>query len=370
MSGHTAYNFLFAAGGTGGHLFPAIAVAEELKNISPNSKILFIGTKKKLESRIIPELGFNFKTIWVSGFSRKFNFQNLLFPIKLVVSIFQSFFIRLNFRPNVAVGAGAYVSGPIIWISSLFGSKIVLLEQNSYPGVTNRMLENKADKIHISFEDSRKYFKNSSKLELTGNPVRNNLQLFDKIAAKNLFKLNPEKKVLLIIGGSLGARSLNQAVAKCIEQLNINNVQVIWQTGEFYYNEYKHLESESIKIVPFVTDMKMVYSACDLLVARAGATTIAEVAYLGLPVVFVPSTNVAANHQYKNAKSIVDARAGILIEDHKLSVELSKTVISTIKNEELLSSLSENITKFSKPNAAKDIALSVLSLAEQMGDNN
>ena len=370
MSAQISYKFLFAAGGTGGHLFPAIAVAEELKTISPNSKILFIGTEKKLESRIIPELGYDFKTIWISGFSRKLSIQNLLFPIKLVVSIFQSFFISLNFRPNVAIGAGAYVSGPIVWMSSLFGSRIVLLEQNSFPGVTNRMLEGKADKIHISFEDSRKYFKNNSKLELTGNPVRNNLQLSDKIEAKKMFKLNPDKKVLLIIGGSLGARSLNQSVAQCISEFNLNNVQVIWQTGEYYYNEYKHLENESIKIVPFVSDMKLVYSACDLLVARAGATTIAEVAYLGIPVIFVPSTNVAANHQYKNAKSIVDAGAGILIEDHKLSAELSKTVINTINNEVLLSSLSKNIIKFSKPNAAKDIALSVLSLAEQTGDSN
>ncbi len=251
-----SYNFLFAAGGTGGHLYPAIAVAEELKIISPNSKILFVGTKKKLESRVIPKLGFNFKTIWVSGFSRKLNIQNFLFPLKLVVSIIQSFFINLKFRPNVAIGAGAYVSGPIVWMSSLFGSKIVLLEQNSYPGVTNRMLENKADKIHISFEDSRKYFKNSSKIKLTGNPVRNNLQLLNKNEAKQKFNLDANKKVLLIIGGSLGARSLNKSVAENIAEFNRNNIQVIWQTGEYYFNEYKHFENESIKIIPFISDMK------------------------------------------------------------------------------------------------------------------
>lgn len=361
-----SYNFLFAAGGTGGHLYPAIAVAEELKIISPNSKILFVGTKKKLESRVIPKIGFKFKTIWISGFSRKLNIQNLLFPIKLVVSIIQSFFISLNYRPNVAIGAGAYVSGPIVWMSYLFKSKIVLLEQNSYPGVTNRMLEGKADKIHISFEDSRKYFKNRSKLNLTGNPVRNNLQLLDKSEAKQKFNLDTTKKVLLIIGGSLGARSLNKSVADSISEFKRNNIQVIWQTGEYYFNDYKQFENDSIKIIPFISDMQLVYSACDLMVARAGATTIAEAAYLGLPVIFVPSTNVAANHQFINAKSIVESRAGILVEDTNLDKELTKTVIDTINNQDLLGSLSKNILKFSKPNAAKDIALSVLGLAEKM----
>lgn len=358
------YKFIFAAGGTGGHLYPAVAVAEEIKLISPESEILFIGTKNKIEARVIPQLGYMFKTIWISGFSRKMTIKNLLFPLKLVVSIFQSFFINLSFKPNVAIGAGAYVSGPIAWMASLFGSKIVLMEQNSFPGVTNRMLEKKADVIHISFEDSAKYFKNQSKLKLSGNPVRTTLKLIERQEAIESFSLDSSKKVLLIIGGSLGAKSLNKAIANNIENLVKNQVQIIWQTGELYFDEYKELENKSVKIYPFLSDMGKAYSSCDLLIARAGATTIAEVAYLGLPVIFVPSTNVAANHQYKNAKSIIDSDAGLMIQDAELSEKLFDVVFKTINDENKMLALEENIKLFSKPEAARDIALDVIKLAE------
>lgn len=357
------FKIIFAGGGTGGHLYPAVAVAEQIKIISPSSKILFIGTNNKIESRVIPKLGYSFKSIWVSGFTRKITLRNLLFPIKLVVSTIQSLVINVKFKPDVAVGAGAYVSGPVIFGASVLNAKVVLLEQNSFPGVTNRMLEKKADSVHISFEDSRKYFKKGSKLLLTGNPVRTTLELSDKNEALKSFSLVEEKKTLLIIGGSLGARSLNKAISKNITSFTENNIQVIWQSGEYYYNEYKHLESDDVKVLPFITDMAKAYSSCDLVVARAGATTIAEVAYLGLPVIFVPSTNVAANHQYKNAKSIEDSNAGILIEDKNIESDISKIVNDTMNNELLLSELKLNIKKFSKPNAAKDIAEDVLRLA-------
>jgi len=356
--------FIFAAGGTGGHLYPAVAVAEQLKLICPNSKILFVGTKKKIEARVIPKLGYEFKTIWVSGFSRKIILKNLLFPLKLGVSLVQSFFINFRFRPCVAVGAGAYVSGPIALMSSLFGAKIVLLEQNSYPGATNRMLEKRADTIHISFEDSAKYFKYQSKLKLSGNPVRTTLKLIERSEALKSFSLESSKKVLLVIGGSLGAKSLNYAVAKNLDKLVQNKIQIIWQTGELYYNEYKNLENDFVKIFPFISDMGKAYSSCDLVIARAGATTIAEVAYLGLPVIFVPSTNVAANHQYKNARSILENRAGLMIEDAEVSEKIHEIVTETITNEKQLFELKTNIKIFSKPEAAHNIALDVLKLAE------
>jgi UDP-N-acetylglucosamine--N-acetylmuramyl-(pentapeptide) pyrophosphoryl-undecaprenol N-acetylglucosamine transferase len=264
----------------------------------------------------------------------------------------------------VAIGAGAYVSGPIAWIASFFGSKIVLLEQNSYPGVTNRILQKKADSIHITFEDSSKYFKSSVNLKLTGNPVRTTLQLINKDEAIKSFSFDSDKKVLLVIGGSLGARSLNKAVAEHSAKIMEHNVQIIWQTGELYYDEYKHMQNDNLKIYPFIVDMGLAYSACDLLLARAGATTIAEVAYLGLPVIFVPSVNVAANHQYKNAKSMSDNKAGLLIEDSELKNKLGDTVVNTITDNNLLRSLKQNIVKFSKPDAAKEIALDVLRLAQ------
>jgi UDP-N-acetylglucosamine--N-acetylmuramyl-(pentapeptide) pyrophosphoryl-undecaprenol N-acetylglucosamine transferase len=357
--------FIFAGGGTGGHLYPAIAVAEELKLLSPNSKIIFVGTTNKIESRVVPQMGYSFKSIWISGITRKLTFKNLLFPIKLIVSIIQSFLINIDFKADVAVGAGAYVSGPIIWIASLFGSKVVLLEQNSFPGVTNRMLENRADSIHLSFEDSKKYFKNKSKLKLTGNPVRTNLKLSNKANALKKFGLDIDKKTLLIIGGSLGARSINNALAGNINTLVENNIQIIWQTGELYFEEFKNLENKFVKILPFISEVQNAYSACDLLVARAGATTIAEVAYLGLPVIFVPSVNVAANHQYKNAKSLVDKNAGLLIEDSNIQSNLSQLIIDTINNNDLLNTLKKNIKEFSKPLAANEIAKDILELAEK-----
>jgi UDP-N-acetylglucosamine--N-acetylmuramyl-(pentapeptide) pyrophosphoryl-undecaprenol N-acetylglucosamine transferase len=361
----SSYKFIFAAGGTGGHLFPAIAVAEQLKLLCPKCIILFVGTKDKIESKVVPELGYKFKTIWVSGFTRRLTLKNLLFPVKLIVSTLQSFTLNLRFKSDVAIGAGAYVAGPVISTAALLGSKIVLLEQNSYPGVTNRILEKKADRIHLSFEDSKKYFKCKDKLFVTGNPVRTTLKVSDRIKAAKEFQLNPDRKILLILGGSLGAGSLNKSVAESIELFKKNDIQLIWQTGEKYFKSYQSFQNDSIKIMPFISDMSTAYSSCDLVVARAGATTIAEIAFLGLPVIFVPSVNVAANHQYMNAKSIADLDAGILIEDKKLKKEFTSIVLQTIKDNDLLLLLKNNIKKISKPEAAYDIAKDILSIAQQ-----
>lgn len=358
------YNFIFAAGGTGGHLYPAVAVAEQLKLLMPNSNILFVGTKNKIEAKVIPQLGYKFKTIWISGFRRNLTIKNLLFPIKLVIGSVQSFIINFKYKPKVAVGAGAYVSGPIIIMAKLFGAKVILLEQNSFPGVTNRMLEKRADQIHLSFEDSKKYFKYQEKLKLSGNPIRTTLKLFGKKESLQHFKLSENKKTLLVLGGSLGAASINFATKENLNFLSNNNVQIIWQTGELYYDDYKSLTNENVKIFPFITEMEKAYSACDLIVARAGATTIAEIAYLGLPVLFIPSKNVTANHQYKNAKSLSDNYAALLIEDSELNLKLGSLILKSITDEILLNKLSENIKSFSKPNAAKVIAEEVIKLAE------
>ncbi len=356
--------YIFAAGGTGGHLYPAIAVAEQIKQLKPESEILFIGTKNKIESKVIPHLGYKFKTIWISGFSRKFSLKNILFPLKLIVSIIQSLFIVLSFKPNVAIGAGAYVSGPIIWLSSFIGAKAVLLEQNSYPGITNRLLEDKADIIFISFEDSKKYFKNKNKLVLSGNPVRTTLKIINRNNALKEFGFSNNKKTIFVFGGSLGAKNLNEVLKDNLKTLTENNIQVIWQTGELYYNSYKKYESENVKIMPFVNNMSAAYSASNLVICRAGATTIAEVAHLGLPVIFVPSKNVAANHQYKNAISLVKNEAALVIKDDDLRNELKEKILSTINNETLLSKLSSNIKKYAKPEASMVIAKKIINITK------
>jgi UDP-N-acetylglucosamine--N-acetylmuramyl-(pentapeptide) pyrophosphoryl-undecaprenol N-acetylglucosamine transferase len=357
------YRFLFAGGGTGGHLFPAIAVAEKIIELQPEAEILFVGTRNRIEYRVVPKHGFKIKTIWISGFSRHFNLSNLLFPVKLLVSGLQSLKINMQFKPKVAIGTGAYVSGPAIWGASVLGSKIILLEQNSYPGVTNRLLEKRADEIHTSFEDSRDYFRDEGKIINSGNPVRFNVQFRDKKAARRLFAL-ADKKTILVIGGSLGAKSINEAVKNMLGQFEAEDLQMIWQTGPKYFEDYTSLATNKVKVIPFIDNMSAAYSAADLIITRAGATTVAETAYLGLPVIFVPSPNVAADHQYKNARSLEDAGAAVVIRDNKVNEELFKTIVKTINNEDQLKSMSDKIKEFSKPEAAENIAKSVLRMAE------
>ena len=364
MSSTRIYRFLLAGGGTGGHIYPALAVAQQIKLLKPESEILFVGTKKKIESRVVPQYGFDFRSIWISGFSRKLTMENILFPLKVIVSMIQSLMIVMKFKPRVAIGSGAYVSGPSIWASSVFGSKIILLEQNSYPGITNRILEKRAEEIHITFDESKKYFREQKKLKLTGNPVRVNLKMIERSDALKQFDLATDKKTILILGGSGGARSINDAIANSINELVENNIQVIWQTGELYYEGNKKYNNNMIRVLPFIDDMSAAFSACDLLVARAGATTITEVSFLGIPVVFVPSSNVAANHQYKNAKAISDQSAAILIEDKNLKSSLVKTVIDVIHDDKKLDELKKNISAFAKPNAALVIAENAIKMAE------
>ena len=359
------YRFLFAGGGTGGHLFPAVAVAEKIKMLQPDAKILFIGTKSKIEGRVVPKLGYDFKSIWIKGFARKFNTENLLFPIKLVVSGIQSILINMKFKPVVAIGSGGYVSGPAMYGASIMGAKIILLEQNSYPGVTTRLLEKKAEEVHISFEDSKKYFRFKDKLVLTGNPVRENLKSVDKKEALKSFGFSSSKKTLLILGGSLGAGTINEAVANSIEKLNKIDIQIIWQTGNNYFERYKNLNSEKIVVKPFIDEMNVAYSACDLLLARAGATTIAELLVLGIPSILVPSPNVAENHQYYNAKSLADENAALLIEDKEIKKSLFNSVNELIFNDDKLNSFKNCALEKANPDAAEIIAKRAIKLAEK-----
>ncbi|KAF0152688.1 MAG: N-acetylglucosaminyl transferase [Ignavibacteria bacterium] len=362
----TPYRFIFAGGGTGGHLYPALAVAQQIREIKPEAEILFIGAKGKIEERVVPEHNFKFKTIWISGFARRFNMSNILFPVKILISLIQSICINFGFKPRVAIGSGAYVSGPVTWAASIIGAKVILLEQNSYPGVTNRLLEKKATEIHITFEESKKYFREQSKLKLTGNPIRINLKLVDRMEAFSALGLKPDKKTLLIIGGSGGAKSLNTAVAKNIIKFTELGIQILWQTGKVYYQEFRRYNGQGVKVMEYISDMSAAYSACDLVLARAGATTIAEVSMLGLPVVFVPSANVAADHQFKNAKTLVDANAAELVEDKNIETLLFDSISKLMFDEERKNSLKKNIVSFAKPNAALEIAQRAIKMAETL----
>jgi UDP-N-acetylglucosamine--N-acetylmuramyl-(pentapeptide) pyrophosphoryl-undecaprenol N-acetylglucosamine transferase len=360
---NTPYRFLLAGGGTGGHLYPAIAVADEIKRLQPEAQILFIGTKSKIEGRVIPKLGYKFKSIWIKGFARKFSFSNLIFPIRLMVSIVQSLFISMRFKPKVAIGSGGYVAGPAIWGASVMGAKIILIEPNSYPGVTTRLLEKQADEIHIAFEESKKYLRVKDKIVLSGNPVRTSMILINKSEALKHFGLDESRKTLLILGGSLGARSINKIVSESLSELRNLDLQIIWQTGSAYFDEYKNLNSSQVKILSFIDEMDKAYSSCDLVIARAGASTISELAALALPSLLIPSPNVAENHQYHNAKSLADAGAAILIEDKNLGENFLKVVASLIFADEKLNVLSSRIKNFSKHDAANNIAKRALKFA-------
>jgi len=357
------YNFLFAGGGTGGHLFPAVAVAEMIKEKIPGADILFVGTKSKIEGRVVPQLGFKFKAIWIKGFSRNFTFENILFPLKIIVSIMQSILINLKFKPKVAIGSGGYVAGPAIFSSAILGAKVILIEQNSFPGVTTRILEKYADEIHISFDDSRKYFKNKEKVFFTGNPIRQKLSSIQKEDALRKFGFISGKKTLLILGGSLGAASINDAAAASVKKLQGSGLQIIWQTGNFYYKKYESLTSPGIWINSFIDEMNYAYSAADLLLARSGATTIAELLALGIPSILVPSPNVAGNHQYFNAKSLSDKNAAVLIEDKYIKEKFFDSVNDLIFNESKLFELSKNARALAKPDAAQIIAANAINLA-------
>lgn len=358
------YRFLFAGGGTGGHLFPAVAVAEQIREMKPEADILFIGTKDRIEGRVVPKLGFKFKSIWIKGFSRKINFENLLFPLKLFVSLIQSLIINISFKPKVAIGSGGYVAGPAIWAASFMGAKIILIEQNSYPGVTTRLLERYASEVHLSFQESKKYLRREKIHHLTGNPVRKNLGRMEKKEALEKFGLSGEKKTLLVLGGSLGAKTINEAMAASVKILEENNFQVIWQTGKNYFEQFKLMNSGNVKVYDFIEDMNSAYSACDLLLARAGATTIAELLNLGIPAMLVPSPNVAENHQYYNAKSLSDNEAAILIEDKDLKKDLVKSVLGVLNSESKLSDLKKKALQMAKPDAAKVIAQNAIKFAE------
>ena len=350
------YRFLFAGGGTGGHIFPSIAVAEKIRKMLPEAEIMFIGTRSRIESRIVPKLGFKFHSIWIKGFSRKLNFENLIFPLKLSISLIQSLLINMRFKPKVAIGSGGYVSGPAIWGSSVMGAKVILLEQNSYPGITTKLLERYASEIHISFEDSKKYFKYKNKLNITGNPVRESLIKINKGDALNHFGLDPSKKTLFILGGSLGAVSINKAVENFIKYNYSGDINIIWQTGKNYFELYNYLASKNIIIKDFIDDMNLAYSSCDLLVSRAGATTIAEIIALGIPAILVPSPNVAENHQYYNAKSLSDRNAAVLVEDINLSAAFTENILEILRNNKYLDEISRNARSLFRANAAEVIA--------------
>jgi UDP-N-acetylglucosamine--N-acetylmuramyl-(pentapeptide) pyrophosphoryl-undecaprenol N-acetylglucosamine transferase len=315
---------LMAGGGTGGHLFPALAVADEIRNINPRAVVWFVGTKTKIEARVVPAQGYEFRTIWISGFHRSLRLDNLLFPLKVLVSLVQSFFLIKQFRPDVAVGTGGYVCGPVLAVASLLGIPTVVHESNSYPGATTKMLAGKATRVFTAFDVTSRWLKRTDNIERVGTPTRDSLDGASRDEALRYFGLDAEKKTVLVVGGSHGATSINKTVGRIAVALRQQNAQVIWQTGQSDFERMK----ESFEgrtpgwIGAFIDRMDLAYAAAHVVVSRSGATTIAELTRIGKAAILVPFPFAAADHQTMNAKALTDAGAAVLVLDRELDDRL------------------------------------------------
>ncbi len=356
-------NIILSGGGTGGHIYPAIAIANELKLKYPDANFLFVGAKDKMEMEKIPEAGYNIKGLWISGIQRQYILKNLSFPFKLISSLSKAYQIIKEFKPDIVIGTGGFASGPTLYVASMRKIKTLIQEQNSYPGITNNLLAKKVDKICVAYDGLERFFP-SNKIVKTGNPVRQDLLEIDGKGeeSKKYFNLNSDKKTLLILGGSLGARALNNLIEKNIDWLVSKNLQVIWQTGKLYYEEFKKYDSlEGVQTHAFLNRMDLTYAAADFIISRAGAGSISELCIVGKPVIFIPSPNVAEDHQTKNAIAVVNTNAALLLKESELDT-FQSNIIALTENEELQQTLSKNIKKLALPNATKDIVEEIIKL--------
>jgi UDP-N-acetylglucosamine--N-acetylmuramyl-(pentapeptide) pyrophosphoryl-undecaprenol N-acetylglucosamine transferase len=363
---------IISGGGTGGHVFPAIAIADAIKVIAPDTEILFVGANGKIEMEKVPKAGYKIEGLNISGFQRTLTIRNLAFPFKLAASMIKAVNIVRKFRPDVAVGVGGYASGPVLKIANTFGIPTVLQEQNSFAGVTNRILASKASAVCVAYDGLDRFFP-KDKIIFTGNPVRKDI-LDKKInaeQAKQSLGLNQNKKTVLIFGGSLGARTINEAVlANADALLRMGNVNIIWQVGKIYFEEYKNCAlagKNDIKVLPFIEDMDTAYSAADIVVCRAGALTISELAILGKASILIPSPNVAEDHQTVNAMSLVNKGAAVLVRDVDAKQMLVTEIQSLLRDDAKKSGLESNIKYFAKPEAAKQIAAEILKICANKG---
>lgn len=323
----TNLRFLFVGGGTGGHVYPALSIADEIKKEMPDSEILFVGIKNKIETKLVPSNGYRISTIWLSGFQRKMIFKNLLLPIKIFVSFFQSILLLKNYKPNIVLGTGGYVCGPVIIASRIFRIPTVIHESNSYPGITTKILSKFANLTLLGFENAVKYFSNSQNLQLIGNPTREVGSKNKNLAAK-YFNLNGNKKILLVFGGSLGAKSINKSIEKNLKKIQNLGFQIIWQTGN---DNFEKFNSKSICVLPFIDNMNMAYSAADLVLSRSGAISVSEIVAANKKAIFVPYPFATENHQYSNAVEGLKKITGKIIADDKIQTELISAIKEMIK---------------------------------------
>jgi UDP-N-acetylglucosamine--N-acetylmuramyl-(pentapeptide) pyrophosphoryl-undecaprenol N-acetylglucosamine transferase len=361
------YKIILSGGGTGGHIYPAISIANEIKSRFPNAEFLFVGAKDKMEMEKVPQAGYKIEGLWISGIQRKLTLKNLSFPFKLISSLLKSRKILNVFKPDITIGTGGFASGPLLQMAVSKKIPSIIQEQNSYPGITNKILAKKANKICVAYDGLERFFP-ADKIIKTGNPVRQDILNIENksLKAKDYFNLNHNKITLLVLGGSLGARSINQLVEKKVEFFQTQNVQIIWQCGKLYFEIVKqHSNNEYVQVHAFLNKMDMAYAAADIIISRAGASSISELCIVGKPVIFIPSPNVAEDHQTKNANAIVEKDGAILITEEDLEVDFENTFSRLIASQEKQRELGENIKKLALVNATKDIVDEVEKLLKK-----
>lgn len=350
------YRFILSGGGTGGHIYPAIAIANELKKRYPKAEFLFVGAKDRMEMEKVPQAGYKIEGLWISGLQRRLTLKNLMFPIKLISSLFKAGKIVTRFKPHAVIGTGGFASGPLLRVASGRGIPCVLQEQNSYAGITNKLLKDKVAKICVAYDGMEAFFP-LTKLVKTGNPVRNDLIALGNTntEAMDFFGLDADKTTLLVLGGSLGARRINQLIEQKLDFFKDNGIQVLWQCGKLYFEEYKKHKSDTIKVFDFLNRMDLAYSAADIIISRAGASSVSELCIVGKPVLFIPSPNVAEDHQTKNASALVQKEAAIMVREKDLDTEFDTVFNSMLQSKAKQEDLARNIEKLAMPNATKDI---------------
>ena len=365
MTSKTSPKVLISGGGTGGHIYPAIAIADEIKRRLPNAEILFVGADSKMEMEKVPKAGYAIKGLPIAGFDRSNMKANLRFPFKVIKSVSLAKKIYNEFKPDIAVGTGGYASGPMLWIAGKNNVPYLLQEQNSFPGVTNKILKNKAAAICTAYQNIVQF--PAEKVHYTGNPIRSEIftNLPSKEEAIKIFKLDPSKPTILSVGGSQGSRAVNNAWLENLDELVASGVQLIWQTGKLDFPKINDLVGNkypTIHVTEFIYNMQDAYAASDMIVSRAGAMAISELSIIGKPTILLPLPSAAEDHQTKNAMALVDKEAAILVKDIDAKQTLVKEVIALANNEELKNKLSNNIRAFGKPNATKEIVDILLNL--------
>jgi UDP-N-acetylglucosamine--N-acetylmuramyl-(pentapeptide) pyrophosphoryl-undecaprenol N-acetylglucosamine transferase len=364
---------LFAGGGTGGHLFPALSIAEALKRLDPEIQVRFVGTRGRIEARVVPVQGYPFSTIWISGFRRRLSLETILFPVKLIVALLQSLMLLLRYRPAVVVGTGGYVCGPPVFVASLLGIPTMIQEQNSYPGVTTRLLALRVKEVHIAFEATREYLRRTDGVMLSGNPIRSGVGTVEKHEGLKKLGLSPSCKTVLIVGGSQGAASINDALLASPDLLGRSDVQLIWLTGP---GEMKRVEKQlteigagdTVHLFGFLDDMPAAYAAADLVVCRSGASTLAEVLCAGLPSVLVPYPHAAADHQTMNARTVADSGAAVLIPDADAVRRLGTEIREILAHPERRTAMGVAARSLAFPAAARTLAAAVVHLMRASHD--